>query len=109
MIFCAGRLKVLALQPMLFPGFEVELWCFSDFWWVLTEWVFLFVFGYSWFNVSGQDTMELSQPASQMPNAPLIGIIQPRREEKKKKKNEDGRANPKGVFFGPQRKSSNVS
>jgi hypothetical protein len=34
-----------------------------------------------------------------MPNAHLIGIIQPRREEKKKKKTEeDGRANPKGVF-----------
>jgi hypothetical protein len=71
---------------MLFLGLEVELWCFSDFWWVLTEWVFLFVFGYNRFNVSGQDTMELSQPTSQMPNAPLIGIIQPRREEEKKKK-----------------------
>jgi hypothetical protein len=34
-----------------------------------------------------------------MPNAPLIGIIQPRREEKKKKTEEDGRANPKGVFL----------
>jgi hypothetical protein len=58
------------------------------------------VFGYNRFNVSGQDTMELSQPTSQMPNAPLIGIIQPRREEEKKKKKteEDGRANPKGFF-----------
>jgi hypothetical protein len=54
--------------------------------------------------------MELSQPTSQMPNAHLIGIIQPRREEKKKKKTEeDGRANPKGVFFCHQRKSSKGS
>jgi hypothetical protein len=83
---------------MLFLGFEVEFWCFSDFWYVLTEWVFLFVFGYNRFNVSGHDTVELSQPASQMSNAPLIGIIQPRREVKKKKTEEDGRANPKGVF-----------
>jgi hypothetical protein len=30
--------------------------------------------------------MELSQPASQVPNAPLIGIIQPRREEKRRRR-----------------------